>query len=80
MLYGNLSIYIRNLPLADCTLVYDFKNAWIIAEKYHSEAQRAGATSYDFAKSEIWLAIANEVRTRIIGLNGNIFIPDLNFI
>ena len=79
MLYGNLSIYIRNLPLADCTLVCDYKNAWIIAEKYYNEAQHAGETSYDFAKSETWLAIAYEDRTRIIGSNEDIFIPELGF-
>ena len=44
-----------NFRIADRRLVCDFKNAWIIAEKYHDEAQRAGATSYDFAKSESWL-------------------------
>ena len=44
-----------NFRIANRTLVCDFKNAWIIAEKYHDEAQRAGATSYDFLKSESWL-------------------------
>jgi hypothetical protein len=77
MLYGNLSIHIRNLPFADRTLACDFKNAWIIAERYHGEAQRAEITSYDFVKSESWLAIANEVRTKIIELNEEIFIPEL---
>jgi hypothetical protein len=66
-----------NFRIAGRTLVCDFKNAWIIAEKYHDEAQRAGETSYDFAKSESWLAIANDVRTRIIDLNEDIFIPEL---
>jgi hypothetical protein len=50
-----------------------------MAEKYHEEAQRAGVTSYDFAKSRSWLAIANEVRTRIIGSDRDIFIPELSF-
>jgi len=56
MLYDNLSIYIGNLPNAGRTLACDFKNAWIIAEKYHDEAERAGTISYDFVKSDSWLA------------------------
>jgi site-specific DNA recombinase len=44
-----------NFRIADRRLVCDFKNAWIIAEKYHGEAQRAKAKTYDFAKSESWL-------------------------
>ncbi len=44
-----------NFRIADRTLAGDFKNAWIIAEKYHGEAQRAGAKTYDFGKSERWL-------------------------
>ena len=40
------------------TIAYDpsfpFKNAWILAGKYHAEAQRAEAVSYDFTKSENW--------------------------
>ena len=44
-----------NFRIADRTLVCDFKNAWVIAEKYHSKAQRTGKTSYGFAKSETWL-------------------------
>jgi len=43
--------------------VCDFKNAWIIAEKYHEEAQHAGETCYDFGKSESWLCFLDEVRT-----------------
>jgi hypothetical protein len=35
--------------------VCDLKNAWIIAEKYHDEAQHAGETCYNFVKSENWL-------------------------
>jgi len=78
MFYDNLSIYIGNLPNADRMLVCDFKNAWIIAEKYHSEAERAETTSYDFAKSETWLATVDEVKTRILLLNEGIFIPELS--
>jgi site-specific DNA recombinase len=44
-----------NFRIADRRLVCDLKNAWIIAEKYHGEAQHAGETNYDFAKSESWL-------------------------
>ena len=44
-----------NFRIADRRLVCDLKNAWIIAEKYHDEAQNAGETCYDFAKSECWL-------------------------
>ena len=34
-----------NFHIADRTLACDFKNAWIVAEKYHYEAQCAGETS-----------------------------------
>ena len=63
MFCSNRAIYIKNFHLADRTLVCDFKNAWIVAEKYHDEAQRARETSYDFAKSERWLCFLAEVRT-----------------
>ena len=43
-----------NFRIADRTLFCDFKNAFKIAEKYHAEAQRAEAVSYDFTKSENW--------------------------
>ena len=36
------------------SLANDLKNAFKIAEKYHAEALCAEATSYDFAKSDIW--------------------------
>jgi len=36
------------------------------------------ATFYDFAKNESWLVIVDEVQTRIIGLNEDIFIPELS--
>jgi len=52
-----------NFRIADRTLAGDFKNAWIIAEKYHGEAQRAGTKTYDFTKSETWLCFLDEVRT-----------------
>jgi site-specific DNA recombinase len=44
-----------NFRIADRRLVCDLKNAWIIAEKYHDEAQHAGETCYNFVKSENWL-------------------------
>ena len=43
-----------NFRIAERTLSFPLKNAWILAGKYHAEAQRAEATSYDFAKSENW--------------------------
>ncbi|NCO44460.1 hypothetical protein GW888_00060, partial [Candidatus Wolfebacteria bacterium] len=43
-----------NFRIAERTLSFPLKNAWIFAEKYHAEAQRAEATSYDFAKSTNW--------------------------
>jgi len=52
-----------NFRIADRTLACDFKNAWIIAEKYHEEAQRAGEISYDFGKSNIWLPRVAKFRT-----------------
>ena len=43
-----------NFRIAERTLLFPLKNAFQIAEKYHAEAQRAEATSYDFTKSENW--------------------------
>ena len=43
-----------NFRIAERTLSFPLKNAWVIAEKYHAEARSAEATSYDFAKSTIW--------------------------
>ena len=43
-----------NFRIAERTLSFPLKNAWVIAEKYHAEAQRAEATSYDFFESTIW--------------------------
>lgn len=34
-----------------------------IAAKYHAEAQRAEASSYDFTKSVNWRCFLDEVRT-----------------
>jgi len=36
------------------------------------------AKSPDFAKSERWLGREDKVRTRIIGLNKDIYIPELS--
>jgi hypothetical protein len=52
-----------NFRIADRTLACDFKNAFKIAEKYHTEALCAEAVSYDFTKSENWRCFLNEVRT-----------------
>ena len=43
-----------NFRIAERMLSFPLKNAWILAGKYHAEAQRAEATSYDFTKSAIW--------------------------
>src|SRR3989338_10938897 len=40
-----------NFRIAERTLSFPLKNAWILAGKYHAEAQRAEATSYDFSES-----------------------------
>jgi len=53
----------RNFRIAERTLSFPLKNAWILAGKYHAEAQRAEATSYDFAKSENWRCFLTDVRT-----------------
>jgi len=45
-----------NFRIAERTLSFPLKNAWILAGKYHAEAQRAEAISYDFTKSENWRA------------------------
>jgi len=52
-----------NFRIAERTLSFPLKNAWILAGKYHAEAQRAEATSYDFAKSAIWRSFLIDVRT-----------------
>ena len=43
-----------NFRIAERTLSFPLKNAWILAGKYHAEAQRAEATSYDFSESTNW--------------------------
>ena len=50
-----------NFRIADRTLVLDFKNAWILAGKYHTEALcadlpagRQGVIPYDFSESTNW--------------------------
>jgi len=53
----------RNFRIAERTLSFPLKNAWVIAEKYHAEAQRAEAISYDFTKSENWRCFLIDVRT-----------------
>ena len=52
-----------NFRIVDRTLLLDFKNAFKIAEKYHTEALCAEATSYDFAQSTIWRSFLIDVRT-----------------
>jgi site-specific DNA recombinase len=43
-----------NFRIAERTLSFPLKNAWVIAEKYHAEALCAEAIPYDFTKSENW--------------------------
>src|SRR3989344_2110716 len=43
-----------NFRIAERTLSFPLQNAWILAGKYHAEAQRAEATSYDFSESINW--------------------------
>ena len=43
-----------NFRIADRTLVLDFKNAFKIAEKYHTEALCAEATSFNFVECKTW--------------------------
>ncbi len=51
-----------NFRIINRTLKCNFKNAWPVAEKYHGEAERAGAKTYDFAKSGSWLGRENSNR------------------
>ena len=43
-----------NFRIAERTLSFPLKNAWILAGKYHAEARSAEATSYDFSESTNW--------------------------
>ncbi len=43
-----------NFRIADRTLSFSLKNAWILAEKYHAEALCAEATSFNFAECKNW--------------------------
>ena len=43
-----------NFYIAERTLSFPLKNAWILAGKYHAKAQRAEATPYDFSESTNW--------------------------
>ena len=52
-----------NFRIAERTLSFPLKNAWIIAGKYHAEAQRAEATSFNFAECKNWRCFLDEVRT-----------------
>src|SRR3989338_5298976 len=52
-----------NFHIAERTLSFPLKNAWILAGKYHAEAQRAEATSYDFSESTTWRCFLTDVRT-----------------
>ncbi|OHA03384.1 MAG: hypothetical protein A3B29_00140 [Candidatus Sungbacteria bacterium RIFCSPLOWO2_01_FULL_51_34] len=43
-----------NFRIAERTLSFPLKNAWILAEKYHAEALCAEATSFNFAECKTW--------------------------
>ncbi|MBI2056424.1 MAG: hypothetical protein HYT37_03505 [Candidatus Sungbacteria bacterium] len=43
-----------NFRIAERTLSFPLKNAWVIAEKYHAEARSAEATSFNFAECKTW--------------------------
>ena len=43
-----------NFRIAEAKLSFPLKNAWILAGKYHAEAQRAEATNLDFSKCDSW--------------------------
>ena len=52
-----------NFRITERTLSFPLKNAWILAGKYHAEAQRAKATSYDFSESTNWRCAFEKIRT-----------------
>jgi len=43
-----------NFRIAERTLSFPLKNAWILAGKYHAEARSAEATSFNFAECKAW--------------------------
>ena len=43
-----------NFRIAERTLSFPLKNAWILAGKYHAEARSAEAISFNFAESKTW--------------------------
>ncbi len=43
-----------NFRIAERTLSFPLKNAWILAGKYHAEARSAEATSFNFAECKTW--------------------------
>ena len=53
-LLGERAIIGSNFRIAERTLSFPLKNAWVIAEKYHAEAQRAEASNLDFSKCDSW--------------------------
>src|SRR3989339_924465 len=52
-----------NFRIAERTLSFPLKNAWILAGKYHAEARSAEATNLDFSKCDSWRCFLDEVRT-----------------
>ncbi|MFH1979794.1 MAG: hypothetical protein ABII99_01980 [Patescibacteria group bacterium] len=53
----------RNFRIAERTLSFPLKNAWILAGKYHAEALCAEASNLDFSKCDSWRCFLDEVRT-----------------
>ncbi len=43
-----------NFRITERTFSFSLKNAWIIAEKYHAEAQRAEAIHYEIGECVNW--------------------------
>ena len=43
-----------NFRIAERTLSFPLKNAWILAGKYHAEALCAEVTSFNFAECKTW--------------------------
>ena len=52
-----------NFRIAERTLSFPLKNAWILAGKYHAEARSAEATSFNFAECKTWRCIIKIART-----------------
>ena len=52
-----------NFQISDCTLFFDFKNAWKILEDFNSSAQSAEASKDEKLKFRTMLRLLDEIRT-----------------